>query len=72
MMILYQLTAVKSENEVQGNLIDDLSRCQSVHLILKEKLYLFLTNHDVEMTNNIAERTVKPYVINRKNFGRAT
>ena len=23
------------------------------------------------MTNNLAERTVKPYVINRKNFGRA-
>ena len=37
----------------------------------KEKLYLFLDNPDVEMTNNLAERTVKPYVINRKNFGRA-
>lgn len=34
----------------------------------KEKLYLFFTNPDVEMTNNLAERTVKPYVINRKNF----
>ena len=34
----------------------------------KEKLYLFLSNPDVEMTNNLAERTVKPYVINRKNF----
>lgn len=34
----------------------------------KEKLYLFLNNPDVEMTNNLAERTVKPYVINRKNF----
>ncbi len=34
----------------------------------KEKLYLFLDNPDVEMTNNLAERTVKPYVINRKNF----
>lgn len=34
----------------------------------KEKLYLFLSNPKVEMTNNLAERTVKPYVINRKNF----
>ena len=34
----------------------------------KEKLYLFLKNPNVEMTNNLAERTVKPYVINRKNF----
>ena len=34
----------------------------------KIQLYLFLENHDVEMTNNLAERTVKPYVINRKNF----
>lgn len=34
----------------------------------KDKLYLFLDNPDVEMTNNLAERTVKPYVINRKNF----
>ena len=34
----------------------------------KKKLYLFLDNPDVEMTNNLAERTVKPYVINRKNF----
>lgn len=34
----------------------------------KEKLYLFLNNPEVEMTNNLAERTVKPYVINRKNF----
>ena len=31
----------------------------------KEKLYLFLEKPDVEMTNNLAERTVKPYVINR-------
>lgn len=34
----------------------------------KEKLYLFLTHPEVEMTNNLAERTIKPYVINRKNF----
>ena len=34
----------------------------------KEKLYLFLSKPKVEMTNNLAERTVKPYVINRKNF----
>ena len=34
----------------------------------KEKLYLFLDNPKVEMTNNLAERTVKPFVINRKNF----
>jgi len=34
----------------------------------KDKLYLFLSNAEVEMTNNLAERTVKPYVINRRNF----
>lgn len=34
----------------------------------KDKLYLFLDDPKVEMTNNLAERTVKPYVINRKNF----
>ena len=34
----------------------------------KEKLYLFLDDPKVEMSNNLAERTVKPYVINRKNF----
>lgn len=34
----------------------------------KENLYVFLDNAKVEMTNNLAERTVKSYVINRKNF----
>ena len=34
----------------------------------KEKLLLFLENPEIEMTNNLAERTVKPFVINRKNF----
>lgn len=34
----------------------------------KEKLLVFLNDPNVEMTNNLAERTVKPLVINRKNF----
>ena len=34
----------------------------------KDKLLLFLDNPEVEMTNNLAERTVKPFVIDRKNF----
>ena len=34
----------------------------------KEKLLVFLNNPKVEMSNNIAERTVKPFVICRKNF----
>ena len=34
----------------------------------KERLCLFLTHPEVEMTNNLAEQTVKSYVINRKNF----
>ena len=34
----------------------------------KEKLYYFLDDSNVEMTNNLAEQTVKSYVINRKNF----
>ena len=29
---------------------------------------LFLDHPEVEMTNNLAERTVKPFVIDRKNF----
>lgn len=32
------------------------------------EVIFFLSNPKVEMTNNLAERTVKPYVINRKNF----
>lgn len=34
----------------------------------KEKLLVFLDYPEVEMTNNLAERTVKSFVINRKNF----
>ena len=34
----------------------------------KEKLLFFIDRPEVEMTNNLAERTVKPYVIDRKNF----
>lgn len=57
-------------------IIEKLRPCKGSHLYTavtyarnqKDKLYLFLSNADVEMTNNLAERTVKPYVINRKNF----
>lgn len=34
----------------------------------KDKLLLFLDHPELEMTNNLAERTVKPFVIDRKNF----
>ncbi len=34
----------------------------------KKELMVFLDYPMVEMTNNLAERTVKPFVINRKNF----
>lgn len=34
----------------------------------KTELLVFLDHPNVEMTNNLAERTVKPFVINRKNF----
>ena len=34
----------------------------------KDKLLLFLDHPEIEMTNNLAERTVKPFVIDRKNF----
>lgn len=34
----------------------------------KDKLFFFIEHPEVEMTNNLAERTVKPYVIARKNF----
>lgn len=45
-----------------------LDRAVTYALNQKEKLYLFLTHPEIEMTNNLAERTVKPYVINHKNF----
>ena len=45
-----------------------LGRAVTYAMNQKEKLYLFLKHAEVEMTNNLAERTVKPYVINRKNF----
>lgn len=45
-----------------------LGKAVTYALNQKDKLYLFLTHPEVEMTNNLAERTVKPYVINRKNF----
>ena len=34
----------------------------------KKELMVFLDYPIVEMTNNLAERTVKPFVIDRKNF----
>lgn len=34
----------------------------------KKELLVFLEHPEVEMTNNLAERTVKPFVIDRKNF----
>ena len=34
----------------------------------KEKLLFFIDRPEVEMTNNLVERTVKPYVIDFKNF----
>ena len=34
----------------------------------KDKLLFFIDRPEVEMTNNLAERTVKPFVIDRKNF----
>lgn len=37
-------------------------------LEMRQKKIMPLLDQVVEMTNNLAERTVKPYVINRKNF----
>ena len=34
----------------------------------KKELLVFLDHSEVEMTNNLAERTIKPFVIDRKNF----
>lgn len=45
-----------------------LSKAVGYVLNQKEKLLVFLDNPKVEMSNNIAERTVKPFVICRKNF----
>ena len=35
MMLLDQFPTVKAKNEVQGDLIDDLSRCKPIYLMLK-------------------------------------
>ena len=34
----------------------------------KKYLYTFLENPDIPIDNNLAERTVKPFVIGRKNW----
>lgn len=34
----------------------------------KDELYTFLENGYIDISNNLAERTVKPFVIARKNF----
>jgi len=58
------------------DIIDTLRPSKGSHLYTavtyarnqREKLYYFLDDPNVEMTNNLAEQTVKSYVINRKNF----
>ena len=57
-------------------LVDSLRPSKTVHLHeavtyalnQKKELLVFLEHPEVEMTNNLAERTVKPFVIDRKNF----
>ena len=57
-------------------LVNSLSPSKGSHLYgavtyalnQKKELLVFLEHPEVEMTNNLAERTVKPFVIDRKNF----
>lgn len=57
-------------------IVDSLRPSKTVHLHeavtyaqnQKKELLVFLDHPEVEMTNNLAERTVKPFVIDRKNF----
>ena len=35
---------------------------------MREELYTFLEDGHIDISNNLAERTVKPFVIARKNF----
>ena len=45
-----------------------LEKAVSYYKNHKEDLYSYLNNGYVDMSNNLAERVVKPFVIARKNF----
>lgn len=45
-----------------------LSKACKYYINSKKELYTFLENGYIDISNNIGERTVKPFVIARKNF----
>lgn len=56
---------IKSLDPLEGSPLDKACR---YFLKLGDELYTYLSDGRIPMTNNLAERTVKPFVIDRKNF----
>ncbi len=61
------MIAEENEKEV---ISENLRKAINYYINIKEKgqLYTFLEDGEMEIDNNLAERTVKPFVIGRKNF----
>ncbi len=57
-----QLESFEAENET------NLQKAQTYSLNQKQHLNAVLEDGNLELTNNLAERTVKPFVMARKNF----
>jgi len=53
---------------INGNQGSNLEKAQTYSLNQRKTLDTFLLDGHIEMTNNRAERAVKPFVIGRKNF----
>lgn len=55
------------EKEVDGAM-GKLRKAMQYSINQKEELCMFLTNSRIPLTNNLAERAIKPFVMCRKNF----
>ncbi len=58
-------------NDIETNIngvMGKLKQAMQYSINLKDKLCLFLTNARIPLTNNLAERAIKPFVMCRKNF----
>ena len=61
----YHLRRVRESNPIQGS---GLAKAVQYAKNEKKYLYTFLENPNIPIDNNLAERTVKPFVIGRKNW----
>lgn len=55
------------EKEVDGS-IGKLRKAMQYSINQKEALKMFLTDAKIPLTNNLAERAIKPFVMSRRNF----